>query len=156
MPSLKTCLALDQIMRITDPAWPAVQEAARMMLREDGRTIEAPASLHLSIQELILKMGNNMPARQTFPKVILCEQDSIVFMTQTEIHPRFFCGLKSPPIHTLWIPFEASNIWSDLERAMHDLLDAGYPGCLGCGGHDAEEEWDEDASRKRMQLDFGS
>ncbi|MDA8759897.1 hypothetical protein N9M83_06670 [Candidatus Poseidonia alphae] len=28
-------------MRITDPAWPAVQEAARMMLREDVASIMA-------------------------------------------------------------------------------------------------------------------
>jgi len=25
----------------------------------------------------------------------------------------------------------------------HDLVDAGYPGCLGCGGPGLEEPWDE-------------
>ena len=141
-------------MRITDPAWPAVQEAARMMLREDQTSILVPKNLNDSVEELILKMGDTMPSRQTFPSVSHVGKDEIIFTMKDHTSPHFYCGLSTPLIGTLWIPFEASKIWNILRQAMFDLLDAGYPGCLGCGGKGSEAEWDEVASRTRMNLDF--
>ena len=144
-------------MRITDPAWPAVQEAARMMLREDVASIMAPKEVHDALRELVLKMGDSMAARQQFPMVANVEQDVVMITprVQSEPNPKMYCGLENMTQYpeTLWIPHAASALMETLIQTMHDLLEAGYPGCLGCGGPGAEEAWDETASRKRMNLE---
>jgi hypothetical protein len=33
---------------------------------------------------------------------------------------------------------------------VEDLLDAGYPGCIGCAGPGAEGEWDEISQRAKF------
>lgn len=141
-------------MRITDPAWPAVQEAARMMLREDGDSILAPNDIHDSISELILKMGDTMPSRKTFPGLDSSKNDEILFFIAGNSTPSFYCGANPPSMNTLWLPFEGTSIWNTLKQSMFNLLDAGYPGCLGCGGTGAEEDWDEGASRTRMNVEI--
>lgn len=144
-------------MRITDPAWPAVQEAARMMLREDVASIMAPENSHEALQQLVLKMGDSMAARQNFPKVTNVGED-VIILTSRDLSgpvPKMYCGLENMKEYpdTLWIPQSASVMMETLVQTMHDLLEAGYPGCLGCGGPGAEDEWDETASRKRMNVE---
>lgn len=57
-------------------------------------------------------------------------------------------GLEEPKnIDCLWIPTEINTFWEDFERKISYLVDAGYPGCIGCGGPGAEEEWDENKYR---------
>lgn len=145
-------------MRITDPAWPAVQEAARMMLREDVASIMAPQPFHDALQELVLKMGDSMAARQHFPLVTDVELDVIILTARVHSGPvpKMYCGIENMAQYpeTLWIPKTASELMETLIQTMHDLLEAGYPGCLGCGGPGAEEEWDETASRKRMKVKY--
>ena len=140
-------------MRITDPEWPAVQETARMMLREDVDLILAPQDIHDSIRELVLKMGDAMPSRKSFPRIDACQKDEITFYHDGNQTPSFYCGNHPPTLDTVWVRMSGTLIWSTLIQSMYDLLDAGYPGCLGCGGAGAEEEWDEAASRMRMKLD---
>ena len=57
-------------------------------------------------------------------------------------------GLEEPKnIDCLWIPTEINSFWEDFERKISYLVDAGYPGCIGCGGPGSEEEWDENKYR---------
>ena len=144
-------------MRITDPAWPAVQEAARMILKEGVSSIMAPEEYHKNLNTLVLKMGDTMPARQQFPQIISIEMDVIILNGNPALEksPMLYCGPEVMFDHpsTLWIPYAASELMDLLLQSMDDLLEAGYPGCLGCGGPGAEEEWDERASRRRMNLE---
>ena len=59
----------------------------------------------------------------------------------------FQIGGLEPGIGTCWVP-EAT--WSDFEQQVIELLQAGYPGCVGCGGPGAEGEWNEVLRRKKM------
>ena len=43
---------------------------------------------------------------------------------------------------------ETENGWAAISAVASDLSDAGYPGCLGCGGPHTEGEWDETSSRQ--------
>jgi hypothetical protein len=144
-------------MRITDPAWPAVQEAARMILREGASSIMAPDKFHKDLIALVLKMGDTMPARQQFPQILSTELDVIILNGNPAVEqsPLLYCGPEAMFDHptTLWIPHAAREFMELLLQSMDDLLEAGYPGCLGCGGPGAEEEWDESASRRRMNLE---
>ncbi len=38
----------------------------------------------------------------------------------------------------------------DVAAMALSLLEAGYPGCLGCGGPGLEDSWDEEAWRSRQ------
>ena len=39
------------------------------------------------------------------------------------------------------------QLWDDIELIIRELILAGYPGCIGCGGPGSEEIWDEAISR---------
>ena len=40
-----------------------------------------------------------------------------------------------------------SFFWEDFERRVLHLVEAGYPGCIGCGGPGKDDEWDEEENR---------
>lgn len=48
-------------------------------------------------------------------------------------------------LQTLLMPSagEAAATMMHVLNMAHDLVDAGYPGCLGCGGPGLEDPWDE-------------
>jgi len=56
-------------------------------------------------------------------------------------------GMKEPDISQVWIPMENNVGFSELIEQVLKLAAAGYPGCVGCGGPDAEEMWDEKSIR---------
>ena len=53
-------------------------------------------------------------------------------------------------IDCLWIPTEISTFWEDFEYKILHLVEAGYPGCIGCGGPGSEEAWNE--NKYRIQI----
>ena len=55
-----------------------------------------------------------------------------------------FFGTDEPSLDVVWVP---NCTWKDFEEQVLDLLNAGYPGCVGCGGPGSEGPWDE-ASRR--------
>ena len=98
-------------------------------------------------------MGDCLPSRVSFPEFKLDEGDAIVFCEPTGLHPVVHCGMDEPHTDVVWIPINAHEAWSCVEATALDLLDAGYPGCVGCAGAEAEQPWDEAASRKRIMTD---
>ena len=60
------------------------------------------------------------------------------------------CSLNEPELTTVWLPMSPSAAWDAISKVSDDLLQAGYPGCLGCGGPHTEGDWDEAASRRNM------
>ena len=60
-------------------------------------------------------------------------------------------GLEEPNnIDCLWIPTDISTFWEDFENKILHLVEAGYPGCIGCGGPGSEEAWNE--NKYRIQI----
>ena len=58
-------------------------------------------------------------------------------------------GGDEPELEACWIP-EPSDLdflWVRFTRLVNSLLEAGYPGCEGCAGPEADEPWDERARR---------
>ena len=139
-------------MRIQDPMWPAVREVARRILREDSLVIQAGESYMQELDSLILAMGDAQPARLAFPTIQLT-QSSMIEITQQ--HPTSLqavhlarLGIEEPEPDVCWIPLDTNKAWNCVLEACHELLAAGYPGCVGCGGPNSEEEWDEAKSRE--------
>ena len=44
--------------------------------------------------------------------------------------------------------------WNYLEKIIRELIEAGYPGCVGCGGPGSEEVWDEIKNREYILNHF--
>ena len=137
-------------MRITDPRWPAARELSRMILRTDGITIHGPSWMKEHVQDLGIRLGDAQPARTMFPAFSSHERDEIVVATTPPVQTLALCGVTEPSIDILWLPMSAREAWQTIASMTTDLLDAGYPGCLGCGGPQSEQPWDENQSRKSM------
>ena len=141
-------------MRLTDPKWPAVRECSRQILREEGIQLISPLEFEKEQINLLRMMSDKLPARLDFPKLLFHESDIISVRHQHEgewkeiIH----VGLVEPPADILWIPLNAAEGWPTILAVLTELLDAGYPGCLGCGGPESEQPWDEAESRLRFAL----
>ena len=138
-------------VRIDDPMWPAVREAARRILRLEALTICAPLECIPQLDALILRMGDAQPSRLTFPMVKPHEQRSIdVSLLAPEDDLRGHVvrlGQHEPEPNTCWIPMDVTESWTVVLEACIELLAAGYPGCIGCGGPNSERPWNEQKSR---------
>ena len=132
--------------------WPAVREAARRLLREDSLIIRTPARFVEEIDRLVLMMGDAQPSRLSFPSVIEVEapfievEQAIEESAKTSQIVRL--GPEEPAVNVCWIPLETDDAWAAILEASEDLLEAGYPGCAGCGGPNSERPWDEEKFRQ--------
>lgn len=122
------------------PAWGAVREAARRILRHEKVRINLPLDAIDAGHRLVDRIMEANPRRTDLPTVHLGDTaevyaEQILLLSWT----------NGGSLHTLLMPTEgdaATSMMHVLEMA-HDLVDAGYPGCLGCGGPGLEDPWDE-------------
>lgn len=144
-------------MRIEDPMWPAVREIARRILREENLTIHAPQSFHARLDGLVLALGDAQPSRTIFPTVTA--HDAPLIDIISEGSDEFDDGLIGrmgaikPTNGVCWVPLEVNDAWNSVIEACGELLAAGYPGCLGCGGPNSEAAWDEQLSREKWSVE---
>ena len=140
-------------MRITNPLWPAVREFSRRLLREDGLVLSVNEDRTDEVNQLLLAMADQQPERLMFPNVIGHGSTSLtlhglqdgvkVLLSQS--------GAVEPPMSVLWLPMEADEALDSILEASRDLLQAGYPGCVGCAGSVDERAWDEATHRQRWK-----
>jgi hypothetical protein len=131
-------------MRITDPQWPALREASRRILRLEQIRINIPKQFHTATSEMILELGERQPSRLTFPTI--CESETIsveMIIEEEELTDTIIqISHNEPELNVVWIRGN-DDLWLDLLNSCNDLLSAGYPGCVGCGGPNSEQKWDE-------------
>jgi hypothetical protein len=135
-------------MRITDPQWPALREAARRILRLKEIRIAIPPEYHSITNEMIVGLGEKQPARLTFPQITEGTVIAVEMLTlEEELDGRIMqISHNEPDSDILWI--KGDNIlWLDIIDACEELLSAGYPGCVGCGGPNSEQKWNESNQR---------
>ena len=137
-------------MRITDPRWPAVREFARSMLRTEDLVIHGPSWLEPVVHQMNIRLSDVQPSRISFPAFQKGDENSISLHRNGEDVMLGKCCEDEPPSEVVWLPMEPETGWASIFSVATDLLDAGYPGCLGCGGPHTEGSWDELASRKNM------
>ncbi len=138
-------------MRIDDPMWPAVREAARRILRDEGLALHLPVEFENQADELLLAMADAQPSKLKFPEIATHALDSVdVYGPEDSSLGRHSIrlGASEPGPTTCWIPLEVTIAWRLVLSACHELLLAGYPGCVGCGGPNSEDPWDEPQSRQ--------
>jgi hypothetical protein len=101
--------------------------------------------------ELLLAMADAQPSKLKVPKIVTHALDSVdVYGPEDSSLGRHSIrlGASEPGPTTCWIPLEVTIAWRLVLSACHELLLAGYPGCVGCGGPNSEDPWDEPQSRQ--------
>ena len=136
-------------MRPDDVRWPAVREAARRILRTP-RVVMAVMEEDLgSAHRLVSAISEANPAQLSLPEVRIA--GTTMIMDVDADAPLVAWGTAAD---TRALLFQSEGVLSvrfeDVAAMAQTLIEAGYPGCLGCGGPGLEDPWDEEAWRSRQ------
>lgn len=141
-------------MRIDDPLWPVVRETARILLRRDDLYLEIPVEFKEDIDDLLLEMSDYQPAKLHFPTFETSSRNDVCIYQReregSELQMIASIGMEEPEPDVRWVKLPTNKGWSEVISACHELHEAGYPGCIGCGGPNSELPWDEYKSRSRL------
>lgn len=98
---------------------------------------------------LVSAISNANPAQLLLPEV-RAAHNTLIWNADAEF-PLVAWDL-SDDVRTLLFQSEGALRVSfhDVAAMALSLLEAGYPGCLGCGGPGLEDPWDEEAWRSRQ------
>ena len=122
----------------------SLRELARRILRSRGVIIRHPSEVEVP-SELSLEISDLAPSLHFGLESKVHSDTEIVVSLIGEDGGSI--GMKEPDISQVWIPMENNVGFSELIEQVLKLAAAGYPGCVGCGGPDAEEMWDEKSIR---------
>ena len=132
-----------------DAMTPCIAEAARRLLRTEDTSLIVPEALLNEAIELSLSISDGIPKLIREPTVSMGSENQI------EVGGLSQLGGEEPPLSICWVPtttFDLETILSRWTLQIRDLMAAGYPGCVGCGGPGSEGKWDETASRARTRV----
>ena len=132
-------------MQMNHPLWPVVRESARRTVRIERITIQAPEIYSSEVLRLTDLIGDNIPQRIAFPefKNHTDEEIWIYEHTNGKSRPIVYIGYVEPQIDTCWIEMTIEEGFAALMESCEQLLNAGYPGCIGCDDSMPEGRWDE-------------
>ena len=127
------------------PLWPVVREAARRIVRLENLTIHADEKFEHSINQLSNKISDHIPQRTNFPKHVLSKEDSIQIYENTEGINKLIIEISmiEPDIDICWVQMSEEAGFTAIIESCLQLLEAGYPGCIGCDDTIQEGRWDE-------------
>jgi hypothetical protein len=127
----------------------SLSEAARRLLRTDGCTLEVPEEFTEQANALALHISDTLPSLVREPEV-LSEDGWTYFCIRSDGELIARIGGPEPAITVCWIPTRRGDCgepWRIFQQLVHDLIEVGYPGCIGCAGPAATEPWVEAAMR---------
>ena len=127
------------------PLWPVVREAARRIVRLENLTIYANEKFEDSINQLSSKISDYIPQRTNFPKHVLSKKDTIQIYQKTDSINKIIIeiSMNEPDIEICWVQMTEEAGFSAIIESCLQLLEAGYPGCIGCDDSNQEERWNE-------------
>ena len=135
------------------PLWPVVREAARRMVRIENLEIWAGQQFSAEIYELSNKISDHLPQRTTFPQHVTCNQNTIrVFDKSGDTNTLIIeIGNNEPDIKVCWVQMTGDIGFAAVMESCLQLLNAGYPGCIGCDDSIQEGRWDERKFRNSVR-----
>ena len=127
------------------PLWPVVREAARRIVRLENLTIYADEKFEHSINQLSSKISDHIPQRTNFPKHVVSKEDNIQIYENTEGINKLIIEISmiEPGIDICWVQMTEEDGFTAIIESCLQLLEAGYPGCIGCDDTIQEGRWDE-------------
>ena len=142
-------------MEMNHPLWPVVRETSRRILRNEEIIISAPIQFQQSVIDLGSKISDSIPERLSFPVFVESDKETIDIF-QNAINPNNLIatiGSNEVRIEACWVCVEVSFGLQSVIESCYQLLEAGYPGCLGCESTGKDERWDEKNFRKSWQME---
>ena len=135
----------------------SLAEAARRLLRTDGCTLAVPDRLRPEAERIALAISDALPSLLREPQVI-SDADESNSWTRIRISTGEVLlaqiGGDEPGYDVCWVP-ESNDLdflWVRFTRLVTSLIEAGYPGCVDCGGAEAAEPWDEQSRRASFSV----
>ncbi len=126
----------------------SLRELARRMLRSRGVIVRLPN--HITANEnLEVQLSDLVPSLYFGIEFKYHSEESIIVTNIGE--PGGTIGKNVPNESEVWIPMDLQTGLDLLSMEIFALASAGYPGCTGCGGLDAEIPWNEVAIRNLYQ-----
>lgn len=135
------------------PLWPVVREAARRIVRLENLEIYAPNEFRESINELSSKISDHIPQRANFPKHVEDKENNIKIYDCSKKVPKLIIevSLVEPDMDVCWVKMIAEVGFTAIIDSCLQLLEAGYPGCIGCDDSIQEGRWNEKKFRNSLQ-----
>ena len=128
----------------------ALREWARRFLRSSSIISISPELISEKIQNLHNRFNDQVPSQYSIINVQTHSLDVITLYSNDQLIGQIG-GTTPSGLETVYIPcMDINDYWNIVESIAFDLISAGYPGCVGCGGSDANEPWAETASRARI------
>lgn len=126
-----------------------IDEWSRRFLRSSSITLEAPRNHHQRFSELHLMKNEAIPSVYSTFNISEGNEECLDLYEDGRLIGRV--GSIPPSYEAVYIPTESiESMLAKIDESIQKLIQAGYPGCVGCGGKDALEPWDEHASRVRL------
>jgi len=126
----------------------AMREWARRFLKHDRISIKSPERLSNQIITLHIFYNDKAPSQYSEINQIIHVEDNIS-LYYNDVLIGQIGGQQPYTISSVYIPSnDIDDTWNIIDRIIRELIIAGYPGCIGCGGPGAEEEWDEKSHRE--------
>ena len=140
-------------MQMNHPLWPVVRESARRVVRIEKIIIQAPEEYSNDITHLCNLISEKIPQRSTFPSHEHTNSDEIWIYDNTndEPYPIAYIGLSEPHTDVCWIELKIDQGFFSVLESCEQLLNAGYPGCVGCDNSLPEGRWNENTFRQERK-----
>ena len=132
-------------MQMNHPLWPVVRESARRIVKSDSISISAPMEFAYLINQLADYIVEKIPQRANLPKNKVSDSKDIQI---NQVNPEnleliIYIGKVEPNFEVCWVEMEIAEGFSAIIESCKQLLDAGYPGCVGCDDSIQEGRWNE-------------
>ena len=125
----------------------AMREWSRRFLRNSKIITKSTKDLSDKILNLHYYFNDKAPSQFSQIQQEIINENSIYLYSNNKLIGQVG-GEISREMTSVYIPADDVSVkWNHLERMILELIDAGYPGCVGCGGPGADEEWDENKNR---------
>ena len=118
-----------------DERWQSLREAARRFLKAEGCALQVSRENLVNAHKIVQAIADNIPSRINLPTISEGELG---------VAGLFQIGGDEPALQTCWVP---DGTFEEFAEQVLDLLEAGYPGCVGCAGPGAEGVWNERSRR---------
>ncbi len=142
-------------MRIDDPLWPVVRETSRQLLRSTQIHLDIPPEFQKDIEAILLEISDYQPAKTQFPTFSTSMRNDVCMYERDEKNGNLqliaYIGSEEPEPDVRWIKMPVHDGWKEVVLSCRELHEAGYPGCIGCGGPNSELPWEEHKSRSRLE-----
>ncbi len=128
----------------------SIRESARRLLRCTVGKINVPNEYVDECYNLVLNVSDLQPSLVIDPVINPVQKNSLFEFYENDLKIIQLSGLEPNDLNICWVPGTLREIWTEFCRYAKALAEAGYPGCLNCGGSDAQEDWDEKSRRLEM------